>query len=1079
MHEQKHYCREKYKFFSGKLITMLILISSLLLINIQHSRAEGKNLQDDASSGTLPQQGIVVSGRITDGETSEPLPGVNIIEEGTTNGVISDLQGRYTITVRDANSVLNFSFIGYANQIITVNTQRTIDVALSVSQQELEEIVVIGYGVQKKISVTASVSTIDAEDIIRSPVSSVQNALAGRATGLIAVQRSGAPGADFADIYIRGRATYGNSSPLILVDGIERDITTIDPNEIQSINILKDASATAVYGVRGANGVIVVTTRTGHLSTKPTITFSANYGLSSPIRVPRFLESHEWAEFYNQGLFNDKLSDANGDGIINGADVQLLSETYANSKVFSDEDIALYKSGEDPVFHPNTDWYKLLVRENVPQEQYNLNITGGTQKAKYFVSVGYFHQTGSFAGIQFYDDIPSNGDVKRYNIRANTDFNWTKNFSTSVKFSTQITNGLNTNIQAGASEMLNNVFTNSPLGPPPIVDGKLIESTPELDVYRTGGNPIFLFGRSYNINYQARTTIDLTSVYRLDAITKGLSLRGKFAYDNYYSQSSTRSRSVETHEVRRNAPGHDGDYYLIVPMQFSGPFSANEDYDQNYRLYGEGALDYGRTFSGGHTVSGLALGTMERSYRGQGLPFNYLGIVSRVTYNYQNKYMAEVNMGYNGSENFMKGKQFGFFPSFSLGYILSEENFFPENNYLTFVKFRGSYGKVGNDRIGGSRFLYTPSSYSRTNANYRFGDSFALTPGGYYVEDKIGNPDVTWEVATKSNAGLELKFLKNQLSFSTDLFKERREGILGSYNNLPFTFGDLRLLPSYNLGIVDNHGYEFEAGYRNSNDKAVQFWINANYTFARNKIIYNDEIPPAFDYLARTGLPIGQPFMLVADGLYNTWEEVHDPNRVPTLWDAAAPPQPGDVRYIDQNGDGIIDANDERAVGYSNIPEIVYGLTTGIRWKGFDINILIQGADHVNTLYGNRTIFAAAFGARTEAAYHAWTQEKYDNGEEILFPRISLLNSGSQSTVASTLLNQDASYIRLKNVEVGFTIPNKYSSKAGISSFRIYANGQNLATISKMKYWDPEIVRNANQQYPISRIINFGFRAQF
>jgi TonB-linked SusC/RagA family outer membrane protein len=1078
MCDQNQLYWEKYRFFPGKLLKMLLLVSLALIINTTHSKAEDVDSKRKLSSGNVKQPGFVVSGKIIDIESSDPMPGVNIIEDGTTNGVISDLQGRYSISVKDENSILNFSFIGYASQVIPVKGQRTIDVALSVSSEELEELVVVGYGVQRKISVIGSISSIDAEEIIKSPVSSVQNALAGRAAGLIAVQRSGAPGADFADIYIRGRATYGNSRPLILVDGIERDITTIDPNELQSINILKDASATAVYGVRGANGVIVVTTRTGHLSTKPTVTFSANYGFSSPIRVPRFLRSDEWADFYNQGLFNDKLTDANSDGRIDGADVEILRGTYA--PVFTDEDIELYRNGNDPVFHPNTDWYNTIVRENVPQEQYNMNISGGTAKAKYFVSLGYFHQVGSFGGLQFYDDIPANGDVKRYNIRANTDFNWTKNFSTSVKFSTQISNGLNSNIQAGASELLNNVFSNSPLGPPPIIDGKLIQLAPELNTYRTGDNPLFLFGRSYSIQYQARTTIDLTSVYKLDAITEGLSIRGKFAYDNFYGQNSTRNRDVETYELRRNAPGYEGDYYITVPISFSGPFSANEEYLKNYRVYGEGALDYIRTFSGGHTITGLALGTMERSYRGgtPALPFNYMGIVARTTYNYKRRYLAEFNMGYNGTENFAKGNQFGFFPAFSLGYVISEEAFFPKNDVLTFVKIRGSQGKVGNDRADG-RFLYTPSSFTNSNANYRFGDAFALTPGGYYAEGKIGNPDIRWEVATKSNLGLELKFLKDKINFSTDLFKERREGILGNYNNLPFTFGDLRLLPTYNLGIVDNQGYEFEAGYRNSNTRALQFWVNANYTFARNKIVYNDEIPPAFDYLQRTGRPIGQPFMLISDGIYNSWEDVHDPNSIPTIWDAAAPVQPGDVKYMDQNGDGIIDANDQRAVGYTNIPEIVYGVSTGLRWKGFDVNILIQGADHVSTLYGDKTIFAAAFGARTEAAYYAWNQQKHEMGEEILFPRISQLNTGTRNTQASTLLNQDASYIRLKNLEIGYTLPGNFTRKAGISSIRVYVNGQNLGTKSKTLYWDPEIVRGSNQQYPVSRTINFGFRTQF
>lgn len=1078
--------RDAEKFSLRKLLTTLIVISLFVLTDVQGAISSGTvpaMLYDDIvfvkdGNNVLLQQAITVTGKVVDESTGEPFPAVNVIEDGTTNGTITDAQGRYSITVRGPSSILRFSFVGYASQDITVGSRKVIDVTLAVMATELEELVVVGYGTQKKVSVIGSISAIESAEIIKSPTSSIQNALVGRSTGLISVQRSGAPGEDFADIYIRGQATYGNSDPLILVDGIERDITTLDPNEIQSINILKDASATAVFGVRGANGVIVVTTKTGSLASKPTITFSGNFGFASPVRVPRFLDSWEWADFYNKGLFNDNLKEVTGDGIINQMDVDSLRKTF--NPTFTDQDIALYKSGEDPAFHPSTDWYKLLVKENVPQQQFNFNMSGGSDKTKYFVSLGYFHQIGSFAGLQFFDDIPSNADIKRYNIRANTDFQWTKRFSTSVKFSTQISNGLNSNIQAGTSEMLNNVFTNSPLGRTPVLDGVLIQEAPELESYSSGGNPIYLFGKSYDIDYEARTTIDITSNFDLGFITKGLSIRGKFAYDHYYRHQSSRSRSVPSYELVRLTPGYTGEYYALTPMSYDGPFSSSESYGQNYRLYGEGAVEYNRTFDGKHALTGLFLGTLERSYRGgsPALPYNYMGLVARVTYGFDRRYLFEFNMGYNGSENFIKGKQFGFFPSYSLGYVISEESFFPKNNILTFLKIRGSQGKVGNDKISGDRFLYTPSSYNRSNSSYRFGDAYT-TAAGRYMEDKIGNPDVTWEVATKSNIGIEMKFLNNKINFTGDLFKERREGILDNYNNIPFTFGDLRLLPSYNLGIVDNHGYEFELGYRSTSNRPLQYWVNANYTFARNKIIYNDEIPPEYDYLRRTGLPIGQPFMLVADGFYNTWEEVNDPERIPTIWDTALPVQPGDVRYIDQNDDGIIDANDQVAVGYSGVPEIVYGANLGLSYKGFDISILLQGTEHVNNLYGNRTIFSAGIGSRTEAAYDAWTQEKYINGDEILYPRLSLKNSGVSFVQGSTLLNQDASYIRLKNLEIGYTLPASLTKRAGCKSLRVFFNGQNLATLSKMIYWDPEAVRNANQQYPVSRIINFGFRANF
>lgn len=1013
------------------------------------------------------QQNYEITGTVED-QKGIPIPGVNVVEKGTTNGTITNQNGKYALKVSTSDAILSFSFIGYLTEEIDVKGKAIIDLVMIEDIMSLDEVVVVGYGTQNKVTVTGSISSINSEEIVKSPTSSIQNALAGRATGLVSVQRSSEPGRDFADLHIRGLATYGNSSPLILVDGVERDITTIDPNEIESLNILKDASSTAVFGVRGANGVIIITTKTGTAGEKPQISFSANYGLSSPLRVPRFLNAPEWVRFYNMGSRNDNI----------------LDEDWIAP--FSDEDIELYESGEDPIFHPDVDWYNIALKEYVPQQQYNLNLSGGSEKARYFVSLGYFSQEGSFKNVEIFDNFPLNSQIDRYNIRANTDFQWTKKFSTSVKFSTQIRNGKYPG-GSNLNNLLNNIFANSPIVGLPVIDGKLIYQIPELVQYKIAENPVRLFYLAgTQVLYEAWNTIDVTSKYSLDALIEGLSVRGKFAYDNFYSRSVTRKRDVESYEVRRTNEGYEGDYYTFVQFSQDGPWYSPENlrsYSQNYRLYSEFALDYNRKF-GNHAVKGLLLGTVERSYRRgtPALPFNYAGLVGRATYNYNNKYLTEFNMGYNGSENFAKGKQFGFFPSYSLGYVISEEPFFPKNNLVTFLKVRGSRGKVGNDKLGGDsdnqRFLYTPSSFELApeNQSYRFGDAYTQTPRGY-VEAKIGNPDISWEVATKSNIGFNLKMFDNKLSFSGDLFKEKRTGILGNYQVIPFTFGDISLLPSYNLGIVENHGHELEIDYNGRSNGSFSYWVNANYTFARNKVVYKDEIPPQYPYLAETGLPINQPFMLEADGLFNTWEEVD--NRIPTIWDAASPPQPGDVRFIDQNEDGIIDGNDKIPYGYTNIPEIVYGITIGARWKNFDLTVLFQGAEHVSTYYGNKTLFSSGFGVRTEAAYDSWTEEKYQNGEEVLYPRISLLNTGTANVQQNSLLNQDASYIRLKNLEFGYNFGEGIAGKLGAAKLRLYFNGQNLATITSMKYWDPEMVRGSNMQYPMNRVLNFGVKANF
>ena len=1007
-----------------------------------------------------------VSGIIVD-ESGQPIIGASIMIPGTKIGVITDVNGKFILSA-PKGAKIRITYIGFQAKEETISGLNNLKITLSESNKSLDEVLVVAYGKQSKVSVTGAISSIDTKEMIKSPTTSVQNSLAGRSPGLTVVQKSGAPGQDFADIYIRGQATYGNSSPLILVDGIERDITTIDPNEIESINILKDASATAVYGVRGANGVIVVTTKVGNNSSKPLVSFTANYGITNPTRIPRSLNAGEYVRMTNAGALNDVRTSALPNG----------PAGYAN--IFSDADVALYESGADPIFHPNVDWNSLLIKKNAPQQNYNVNISGGTNKVKYFVSLGYFNQTGNFGGLQVFKELPSNGSVNRYNIRSNTDFQWTKNFTTSLKFSSQISDGTNADWVAGDANVLHALWATTPISGVPLYDGKIIFSTPEIRSHSTVENPYYLYNNNYTKNYQSRTTVDLTGEYKLDALTKGLSIRGKFAYDNYYAQNATFTRTNDMYEIRRTAPGYTGNYFSLVQTSFETPFSNTQSYASNYRLYSEASLNYNHSFNKVHNIGALVLGTMERSYRGgtPALPYNYMGLVGRGTYDFKRKYLMELNIGYNGSENFAVGKQFGFFPAYSLGYVVSEEEFFPKNIAVSFLKIRGSQGQVGNDKVGTGRFLYTPSSYNSvtpTLYGLRFGDSNVL-PTALYQEAKIGNPNISWEVATKSNIGFDMKMFDNKLTITADLFKERREGILGNYNNVPYTFGNLSLLPSYNLGIVENGGYEVEVGYRSSTKKDFQYWVNANYSFARNKVVYNDEVTPAYPNLVKTGLPIGQPFMLVADGFYNTWAEVNDPNRIKTIWDNNV--QPGDLKFKDINGDGIINNNDKTAVGYGSVPEIVYGANMGLKYKNFDFSALIQGAGHVSSYYSSPIAFGLQWGPRTEADLYAWTAEKYAAGETILYPRLTngALTANSQQ---NSYLCLDASYVRLKNIELGYTFNSKMTKKFGCESMRICINGQNVALLSKMKYWDPESVSRTDRQYPVNVVWNIGLKANF
>lgn len=1048
------------------IVSLCLLIGFLQAYGYPDSRrSERMNARGKSVTTESTQQQIRVTGKVTDATKGDALPGVNIVVEGTTIGVNTDMNGNYTIMVPSQSSILVFTFIGFNTERLVVGNNTSLNVALQESTSALEEVVVVGYGTQKKVSVTGAIGNIPSAEIIKAPTSSINNALAGRAAGIITIQSTSRPGQDFAEIFIRGRATTGNTAPLILVDGIERDITLLDPNEVESINILKDASATAVFGVRGANGVIVVTTKTGKYGVKPQITFTANYGMQGYVRVPRLLPAVEWMKMVDYKKYTDATN----------------KSTFLPS--FSEQDIETWRSGVDPVFHPDVDWFDYMMTDWVPTSQQNLNISGGTKKARYFVSLGHYHATGFFEKANAFG-VNLNDISDRFNIRANTDFQWTKNFSTSIKFSTQIQNGEGT--AADFNSVLNNTFSSAPIVGQPIIDGCLVASTPELAAYKTiEVNPfVIMYGGGTQLSYSARTNIDLTARYDLSDLVKGLSLRGKFAYDNYYSWNTTRWKQVNRVNVIRTAPGHVGDYYSLVYNNYESQWSTTgESYGQTNRLYVEGALEYNNTFKGGHTVSSMFLGTLERQYKGgsPALPYNYMGLVGRVTYNYKEKYMGEFNMGYNGSENFKKGNQFGFFPSFSLGYVLSEENFFPKNNILTFLKFRGSLGKVGNDRIGSDRFLYTTGLWE-TGSNYWFGTSTITSRTGY-IEGKIGNPDISWEVATKSDFAAELRFFGDKLNFTADIFKEHREGIFGSYNNVPITFGDLSKLPSFNLGEVENHGFEFEAGYKSKGNLPFQYWINGNYSFAKNKRVFFDEIPPAFDNLRQTGLPIGQEFRYNVIGVYTSWDQINDPARPVSIWESASPLQPGDYIYEDVTGDGKIDTNDRKPLGYNNIPEIFFGLSAGFSYKSFDLTALVQGAAHVNTTYGAATFGMGGYGAIQDIAYESWSMERYLSGDDLKYPRASNLGSGLHSYQNNTAMIENARYIRLKNIELGYNFEKGLLRKIGMQTLRIYVNGQNLLTASPMRQWDPESVRAVGAidraKYPVSRIINVGVRANF
>ena len=1043
----KHVLKRKY-------LILFCLVAPLIDINAEGSAKDNNMIVQQKETMT-------VTGTVKDA-TGEPIIGVSVLIKGTSTGGITDLDGNFSIVTPKKRTILVFTYLGYKTQEIIVEKNTPIFIVMEEDSQQLDEVVVVGYGSQAKISVTGALGSVKNEEILPAPVANAGNALAGRTTGITTVQRSGEPGRDDAEIYVRGIATFadGNAKPLILVDGVERSLSGLDPNEIESINVMKDASSTAVFGVRGANGVIIVTTKTGQEG-RPKISLTSNVALQNPIRMPKLLNAYEWASLRNEAAYQDS------------------TDPEQVNYPFSDYDLERYKNGDDPIFHPDINWMDYMLKNVSIQHQHNLSVQGGNKRTKYYVSLGYYNQQGIYEMGSFFKDFSANPKYNRYNVRANLDFNITNDFTISVKSGVQMTES--NYAGSDAKTIMGTIFSANPVMSPVTFDGKMIRNVQGLEKWQISNPPLYeMLSKGFNENFTARANIDIAARYKLDKLIKGLAVRGKVAYDNYYYQKVSRSKQIPMYDIKLDPNSSvEEPVAIIIPNQYEGPVKTSSDYyDKNRRIYGEVALEYNNNFDG-HNVSALFLGTAERTYNGKNeLPYNYLGLVARATYNYKYRYMAEINAGYNGSENFAKGKQFGFFPSFSVGYAFTEDVYFPKNDILSFGKIRASYGLVGNDRIGGERFLFLPDAYIRVSSpGYYFGTGQTKYSG--YKESKLGNPYVTWEKAKKTNLGLDLRFFKDRLNFSADYFIEKRSNILYSLN-LPLWFGDPSIVPPYNVGRTENKGYEFEFGYKDEiNSIGLTYWVNGNYSFARNKIIYKDEAPKKYPGLYETGSRIGQPKGLIAEGFYNTWEEVNDPDRPRSKWEGNGL-RPGDIKYKDITGDNFIDENDKVNIGYPNVPEIVYGISLGFQWKNFSISALFQGAGHVSTYLSGTAAwpFVAGTKAAFETAKESWTQERYEQGLPISLPRLSESPEGTKHNYQySTMWQEDASYLRLKNVEVAYLF--KFREKSPVQNLRLYVNGQNLCTWTKMSYFDPEIADSNGNAYPMMRVFNMGINIQF
>lgn len=1014
----------------------------------------------------------VLTGMIKD-QTGQPLTGVTVSVKGTNVAVITDANGQFRINAPVNAKTLVFTFVGMKPQEVAINAEKSFSITMASEATQMQEVVVVGFGTQKKATVTGAVTSISSAKLMQSPVSNISNAMVGRVSGLLSTQASGAPGQDQSTLRIRGVGTFsGNTDPLIMVDGIEStNYNNIDPNEIESISVLKDASATAVYGVRGANGVIIISTKRGKLG-------GAQVSYSSQFALTRFAEMRKYAGSYPYALgYNDAL---HYDSYLTGA--------YA--PFYSDAAIQHYKLNDSPLFYPNTDWIALTFKPTSLQTQHNVNISGGTETVKYFVSLGYFQQ-GSLFNEKTYDPgyKPEN-KYNRYNFRSNFDINITKRLKAVVNVSSQIgemkglmgSAGARTN---NAGYIMSNVFMNPPTLSPGVWQEKLVNIVGSAAGTNLGNPLMQIYGAGKIKEYTNQLNGLVRLNYDLDYITKGLSAHGQLSYQNFSYVSTTFSKTAVQYNVIATATDANGNptSYVLSPTTAENPFSGGESYNKRRQTDVEVGFDYLRKF-GNHAIGGMFLYN-QRKLNDPGLlfvvPSGYQGVVGRLTYDYKGRYLAEYNFGYNGTENFAQGKRFGYFPAYSAGWVVSEEPFFPKNKVLTYLKVRGSYGEVGNDKIGGTRFMYRPTSYTYSGT-YNFGEvGSTINAYSRSGEGTLGNPVLTWERSKKLDVGADINLFKDKIRITIDYFDEKRSNILANKGTIPDMFG--AAAPAYNLGKMENGGWDGEINYNNRLGD-FNYFMKAVVTLTHNIVQFRDEVVQTYAYQYRTGQRYGQNFGLIAEGIYNTWQEVNDPNRPVSSYNSNRL-QPGDFRYKDVNGDGKIDSFDQVPIGYSAFPEQTFGFSFGGDFKRFDFSVLLQGSGkytHNASKKFNRG-YQENGSTMTYLLDRSWTWQKYAAGITSDFPHLSSSSSQSNNYNLNTFWAEDASYVRLKNVEIGYTLNPKALKRLGVGSLRFYVNGSNLYTWSKLLPGeDPEIPTyddGNNEPYPLTMVFNAGLNVKF
>lgn len=1017
-----------------------------------------------------------ISGRVTDIK-GEPLIGVNVTVDGDANGSITNMDGLYEIFVTKKSVVLKFTYIGFKTSEIRTNASTNIyDVTLEEQVNELEETVIVGYGTQRKISNIGAQSSMKMEDI-KTPSASLTTTLAGRLAGVVAVQRTGEPGKDAADIWIRGISTPNTSSPLVLVDGVERSFNDIDPEDIESLTTLKDASATAVYGVRGANGVILIKTKPGKVG-KPTVS----------------------ADYYESFTRFTKMVDlADGITYMNAANEAMRNDGIATK--YTEDQIRNTIAGKDPYLYPNVDWLKEIFNDWGHNRRVNVNVRGGSEKVAYYASVSYFNETGMTVTDKNINTYDSKMKYSRYNFTTNLNIDVTP--TTKVEIGAQGYLGEGNYPAISSADLYNAAMSISPVEYPKMffVNGEAY--VPGTSTNNNFNNPYSqATRRGYDNLTKNQIYSNLRVTQNLDMLTKGLKLTAMYAFDVYNEIHVHQDRAESTYNFLDTSVPYDMNGQPILQRIYEGSnvLSYKQETSGNKKTYLEASLNYDRTFNDDHRVSALFLfnqqskllypkGTLEDA-----IPYRMMGIAGRATYSWKDRYFAEFNIGYNGAENFSPKHRFGTFPAFGVGWVVSNEKFWqPLSKAVSFLKIRYTDGKVGNSEVSDRRFMYLDQMKENGDYGYKFGPNGTKWAGYETVNMAV---DLIWEESRKQDLGIDLKLFNDDLSIVFDLFKERRENILlKREHSMPSFLGYNTSAPYGNIGIIENKGFDGTIEYNKRINKDWVIALRGNVTFNKDKWIQGELPEQKYEWMNQYGRNINGAKGYVAEGLF-TQAEIDDMARWESLSAAnkAITPKPfasqfgtvkaGDIKYKDLNNDGQIDAYDQTYISRGDVPTTVYGFGFTVGWKDLSVGMMFQGLAGAERVLNGSSINPFNGGGGSGNLYSniddRWTEENPD--QNAFYPRLSY---GSETTSSinnfqkSTWWVRNMNFLRLKTLQLSYNLPKPWVNKVHLKNAAVYVMGTNLFTLSRFKLWDPELNTDNGASYPNTTSYSVGINFTF